>query len=239
MLHQHLAHALAVERHAAGEQLEEDRAQGVDVELLAVAAVGHLRRHVMHGADALGMSAAAAARDELRQAVVAHLDDAFVAEDVARLQVAVDDAVVVQIGHAGGDAAEPGQGLVRRQALRMIGQLGLQALAGDVFHDDPGIARVVDADVEEAQQIGVLEVEALPHAAELGVEIAADELQRDVLAGVADGVVDFAEAAAADAALDRIAGQRPVRRWHRRTNCARPGPLPAGEGASPAAPARG
>ena len=108
MLHQHFADALALERHAAGEHLVEDDAQGVDVDLLAVAAVGHFGRHVVDGADAFGLSAAAAAGDELRQTVVADLDHAFVAEDVARLQVAVDDAVVVQIGHAGGDAVDPG-----------------------------------------------------------------------------------------------------------------------------------
>ena len=56
----------------------------------------------------------------------------------------------------------------------------------------------------------MLEVEALPHAAEFGIEIAADELQGDFLAGVAGGVVDLAEAAAAHAALDGIAAQRPA-----------------------------
>ena len=39
------------------------------------------------------------------------------------------------------------------------------------------------------------------------VEVAADQLQGDFLAGVAGGVVDFAEAALADAAFDRIALQ--------------------------------
>ena len=68
---------------------------------------------------------------------------------------------------------------------------------------------VVLADVVEAEQVGVLEVEALADAAELDVEIAADQLQGDFLAGVADGVVDLAEAALADAALDRVALQRP------------------------------
>ena len=71
---------------------------GVDVDLLAVAAGGDLRGHVVDGADALGLAAAAAGRDELGQAVVADLDDAVLEEDVARLQVAVDDAVVVQVG---------------------------------------------------------------------------------------------------------------------------------------------
>ena len=63
----------------------------------------------------------------------------------------------------------------------------------------------------------MLEVEALPHAAEFGIEIAADELQGDFLAGVAGGVINFAEAAAAHAALDDIAAQRPSSRWHTET----------------------
>jgi len=41
----------------------------------------------------------------------------------------------------------------------------------------------------------MLQIEALPHAAELDVEIAADELEGDFLAGVAGGEIDFAEAA--------------------------------------------
>ena len=209
MLHEYFAHALALERHAAGEQLVEDRAQGVDVDLLAVAAVGHLGGHVVDGADALRVPAATAARDELREAVVAQLHHAFIAEDIARLQVAVNDAVVVQIGHAGGDALEPDQDLGQGQALGMIGQFRLQALARHVLHHHPGIAAIVLADVVEREQVGVFEVEALPHAAEFGIEIAADELQGHFLAGVAGGVVDFAEAAAAHAALDGIAAQRP------------------------------
>ena len=79
---------------------------------------------------------------------------------------------------------------------------------------------LVGADVVEGDQVGVLQVEALRDAAELDVEIAADQLERDFLAGVAGGEVDFAEAAAADAALDRVALQRPraagVREFHRR-----------------------
>ena len=52
----------------------------------------------------------------------------------------------------------------------------------------------------------MLEVQALRDAAQLDVEIAADELERDFFAGVADGEIDFAESAPADAALDRVAG---------------------------------
>ena len=114
VLHQHFADALAFERHVAGEHLVEDDAEGVDVDLAAVAAVGDFRRHVVDGADAFGLAAAAAAGDELGEAVVADLDDAVVGEDVARLQVAVDDAVVVQVGDAGAHAAHPRQHLLDR-----------------------------------------------------------------------------------------------------------------------------
>ena len=136
----------------------------------------------------------------------------------------MNDAVVVQIGHSGRDAVEPDQDLVQRQTLGMIGQFGLQALARQVLHHHPGIAGIVLADVVQAQQVGVLEVEALPHAAEFGIEIAADELQGDFLAGVAGGVVDLAEAAAAHAALDDIAAQRPATAGiQERTAAPRPG----------------
>ena len=89
----------------------------------------------------------------------------------------------------------------------MVGQHVLEVPVGHVLHHHPGVALVVLADVVEVQQVGVFQVEALADAAEFDVEVAADQLQRDVLAGVAGGVIDFAEAALADAPLDRIAGQ--------------------------------
>ena len=70
------------------------------------------------------------------------------------------------------------------------------------------------ADVVQGDQVGVLQVQALRDAAELDVQVAADELEGDFLAGVAGGEIDLAEAAAADAALDGVAFQRPGSRWH-------------------------
>ena len=64
-------------------------------------------------------------------------------------------------------------------------------------------------DVVQRDQVRVLQVEALRDAAELDIQIAADELEGDFLAGVAGGEIDFAEAAPPDAALDRVAIQRP------------------------------
>ena len=116
--------------------------------------------------------------------------------------------------------------LVRRQAAGPPVQNGLQARLGHVFHHHPGVALVVLADVVDVQQIGVFQVEALAYAAQFDVEVAADQFQRDFLAGVAGGVIDFAEAALAHAPADGEAGQRaraggieePARRrrWRRR-----------------------
>ena len=91
MLHQHLGDALALEGKLAGEQFVEDYAEGVEVDLFAVAALGHFGGHVVDGADALGVAGAAAGRDELRQSIVADLHQAIVVEDVARLQIAMND----------------------------------------------------------------------------------------------------------------------------------------------------
>ena len=71
----------------------------------------------------------------------------------------------------------------------------LERLARDIFHDHPLVVELVAADVVEADQIRVLEIEALRDAAQLDVEIAADQLERDFLAGVAGGEIDFAETA--------------------------------------------
>ncbi len=119
----------------------------------------------------------------------------------------MDDAAIVQIGHAGADAVNPRERLLRRQAGGAIGQHGLQARVGHVFHDHPGVALLVLADVVEIEQVRVFQIEALADAAQFDVEIPPDQFQGDVLAGVAGGVVDFAEAALADAALDRVAAQ--------------------------------
>ena len=118
VLHQDLAGALAVERHPAGQHLVEDDAGGVDVDLLVVVAGRNLRGHVMDRADALRLRGPLAAADELAQAVVADLDDAVLQEDVARLEVAVDDAVVVQVADGLGQGQEPLLGQFRRASRR-------------------------------------------------------------------------------------------------------------------------
>jgi len=67
----------------------------------------------------------------------------------------MNDATVVQIGHAGADVADPPERLVRRQAPRPLVQNGLQIRLGHVLHDDPRVALVVLADVVDVEQVGV------------------------------------------------------------------------------------
>ena len=143
MLHQHLADALALKRHVPGQHLEQNDAQGVRIDLAAVAAIGDLGRHVVDRADALGLPAPPAARNEFRQPIVADLDHAFVDEDIARLQIAMDDAVVVQIADAGADALHPGHRLLGRHPVRTALDHVFQRFAGNVFHDHPLIAPFV------------------------------------------------------------------------------------------------
>ena len=106
--------------HVPGEHLVEDHAHGVDVDRLVVLARADLGGHVVAGADALGVLAALAGGDQLGQAVVADLDDALFHEQVGRLEVAVHDAVVVQVGHPLDQALEPGADLGERQAVGIL-----------------------------------------------------------------------------------------------------------------------
>ena len=68
----------------------------------------------------------------------------------------------------------------------------------------------------------MLEVDALGHAAQLDVVLAAHQLEGHFLAAVADGEIDLAEAAAADAALDREAIQGPLAGTVGESSCATP-----------------
>ena len=98
-----------------------------------------------------------------------------------------------------------GSGSPRGILLQDAGQAG----AGDIFHDDERVAGVAGLQIEDGQQVRALQVHALHDPAPLDVEIAEDQLERDFLAGIGRGVIDLAEASAADGPLDRVAIQRP------------------------------
>src|SRR5262249_3817446 len=142
--------------------------------------------------------------DEFGQPVVADLDRAVLDEDVARLQITVDDAALVEVADAFADAAQPVQRLFNRHALRVAGDDLVEAFASHVFHDHPAIAVLRLPDIVKGDEVGMLEIEALADAAQFDVEMPLHELEGDFLAAVGNGVVDLAEAAAADAMLQRV-----------------------------------
>src|SRR5262249_1922284 len=160
----------------------------------------HFRGHVVDGADAAGLAAAAAGRDELGQAVVADLDRPVLDEEVARLEVAVNDALLVQVGDALADAAQPGEHLAGRHPLRVGGgHPRVRSLPAPFFHRAPGVAVLPLPPVERAPQFGVLRVEALPPPAQPPPQVALDNFQRSLLAAAGEGVVPFPKPATADA----------------------------------------
>ena len=61
----------------------------------------------MECADAFSLATSAAARDEFGQSIVTNLDDVFIEKNVAWLEIAVNDAMIVQICDPGGNAVEP------------------------------------------------------------------------------------------------------------------------------------
>ena len=120
----------------------------------------------------------------------------------------MDDPVVVEVGDPLDQPLEPVADLGQRHPVGILLQDAGQARAGDVLHDDERIAGVVGLHVEDRQQVRALQVHALHDPAPLDVEVAQDQLERDFLAGIGGGVIDLAEAPAADGPLDRVAVQR-------------------------------
>ena len=165
MLDEDFVVRLAVVGQLAGEHLEEHHPAGVNVDALVVLAAADLGGHVVDGADPLSLLLVA--RHRLAQAVVADLEAAVLDEDVGRLQVPVDDALVVQIADGAGQCPEPLADEVLGQAGAVpLDDLG-ERFAEDVLHDDPGVAVLVLADVVHVDEVGVLQVQAVEDAAHL------------------------------------------------------------------------
>ena len=161
---EHVAHRLALEELAAGQHLEEHDPEGPDVgPPVDRLPAGLLRRHVGSGAeDEAGRGAGVGERRGLRQVgrrgarALPRLGEAEVENlglavggqlDVRRLEVAVDDALLVRLFERLGDLPRDRDGLVdgdrpALQALRQVFSLdelhGEDALAGDLLQAEEG-----------------------------------------------------------------------------------------------------
>jgi hypothetical protein len=171
------------ERPAPRQELEQDRAERVDVGRgRDLAALDLLGRHVRRRADepVAGDSGALA---EARDPEVGDRDTPGLAdEDVVGLEVAVQHAAGVRRRHARGDRAHDPQRLGERR--RSVGDELRERLPVDVLHRQEVIVAVL-AEVERPHDIAVrhaarelyLGAEPLEHPGQIG-ELAAQQLQR-------------------------------------------------------------
>ena len=214
------------ERPPAGEQLEEQQAEGIDVgrggdrlagELLGAGIFG--RREAQRRArlpQPLG-----AGRFRVEELGDAEVEQPYLAalgqQDVGRLEIAMDDEVNMGVVHRLADLLEQGQPLAEAESP-LVGGDG-ERPAVDVFERQVGDAGGVDAAVEELRDAAMGEAgQGLALDPEAPAELAAlepptDPLQRDLAAEpglVTFGQPDFAHAALAEQPLEPV-GTDPLR----------------------------
>jgi hypothetical protein len=187
--------------------------------------LAHLGEH-RHLGQALRGGLGHAEVDDLGHRAPIHFRD----EDVRRLEVAVDDGLLVRVLHALADAGEQLEPVARGE-LAPVAVVG-DGLALDILHHEVGAAAVGGAGVEDLRDAGMvhqrqrlaLGVEARDDRAR--VHALLDDLQRD--APPANGLgllglVDVAHAARADAPHQAVGADRhPIPIRHRQ--CRRPRP---------------
>jgi hypothetical protein len=136
-------------------------------------------------------------------------------QDVAGLEVAVHDEVLVRVLHCVAHGEQ--QSDARADVEAMTIAIGIDRLAFDELHHEIRLPALRRAAVDEARDVGVLERgESLTLAAEapqdlVGVHAALDDLERDALHEFTVGArreVDDAHAAARETALESIAPDR-------------------------------
>ena len=130
-------------------------------------------------------------------------------QHVPRLEVAVDDVVIVRVLHGVENAQAQAEPLGRAEA--MLVRVAIDRNARDVLHDEVRQALRRGAAVEEARDVWMVQgredlafvAKAPDH--ELGVHAAANHLERDVVLELvvgAAGEIDRAHAAAPEALFD-------------------------------------
>ena len=196
-----------------GEALEQDHAQGVDVRPQVRTAAEHLGRHVV-GCSATEGERVVLLVEQLGQAVVPHPRHVPVEEDVARLQVEVSQAAVVQGQHPAARLHE-GPDRTLRIEVPASDPSGQGVLSG-VAHDQVGHA-AHDPHVLDGDEVRMVDRREQPHLVQLafdtgaaGPRVDAQELDRVVLADRGlRGLVDLTEGSAPEVVLDLVAGEEP------------------------------
>jgi hypothetical protein len=209
-LGQERGRAVTLERGRAGEAQVQHAAEREHVRARVDRGVGArlLRRHVARGADqdaGLGEGRAALA---LRDPEIDHLDlidPAAGEEEVAGLEIAVDDPAGVGGAEGGGDAGGEGDGLAHGEGLAL--EAGLEVLAVEPLHGQVELARGRLAVGDVADDAGVRELReqldlALEPRGAVPVRVGDDLDRHGLVRGAIAGAEDLAHAAGSDRLLD-------------------------------------
>ena len=201
-------------RRAAGDQLVEHDAEGIEIRPRAHGVVAEelLRRHVVRRTgEAHGLGRCRQRIDDVRDPEVGDLRHAIVAEEnVAGLQIAVHDALRMR-------CREPREDLIHRAeqhgpAGPLVGpRVEIGAL--HQLHDEKDRTAHVGPHVEESHDVPVLELRddgrlSQQHAPRAAVDALRDRLDGHAPSGAAlDGLVDAAHPALPEQAKDLVAPQ--------------------------------
>ena len=190
-------HGLAEEGRRAGQQHVAQHAQGPHVAAVVVVAVQHLRGRVVAGAHLLGQSLVG--REVLGQTEVdqdqRRVGVVVLEQEVLQLQVAVHDAVLVQVvdraehvAHELGGAVLPEHEALVLAGVQQLEQLPAAAQVGHDVHGALAEEHVLDLDdvgVVQALQDGDLRVQLAQVVA--GDAVHVHHLHRSLVAGLAVG----------------------------------------------------
>ena len=206
---------VAVERRPAREHLVEDDAERVDVAPLGRRLAGRLfGGDVLGAADDAARLREAGAGEDLGDAEVGQLEDAIVAdEDVRRLEIAMDDAVIVDMLEGRADLEGDVDGVAPRELAAHVDEV-VEPASLDELHGVPVmpvlVAGVVELDDVRMRELGErldLAFEALEEAGVLG-EIGGEDLEGGLSAGDEFlGEMDASHAAAPDLAREDPAAE--------------------------------
>ena len=120
----------------------------------------------------------------LGESVIANLHHTLIVEDIARLQIAVNDAMIVQVRNTSSNTVYPEECSFGRHARRIRRDHLVECLPRNKFHDDPIVALSVFANIKYGQQIRMLQVQTVSDALNSTSRFRRISLNRHFLAGV-------------------------------------------------------